>query len=237
MLHYHRLRDARGAGDDAPRGGGVSSIGSGKSVYYMVKVLLAIFIGLAGAARPRAGRCRARRRGAEDLMDTVFNSSRSSLRAACCCVVLELVAGAAFSSATRCSGCSRASVMLALAIWRGAADGSRATSSGSSMPPNALFFVAFGFVLVLLLHFSLAVSRLTDQSKVLAQRLALLEERARRAPSEDPAHADSDAMSSSARSAIERPRRRGRALTPTAPRTCEGRCAHCSTSCVKTTRW
>jgi hypothetical protein len=37
--------------------------------------------------------------------------------------------------------------------------------------------VAFAFVLVLLLHFSLAVSRLTDQTKVLAQRLALLEER------------------------------------------------------------
>ena len=30
---------------------------------------------------------------------------------------------------------------------------------------------------MLLLHFSVAVSRLTDQSKVLAQRLALLEER------------------------------------------------------------
>ena len=44
-------------------------------------------------------------------------------------------------------------------------------------PPNALFLVAFGFVLVLLLHFSLAVSRLSDQTKVLAQRLALLEER------------------------------------------------------------
>jgi hypothetical protein len=30
-----------------PRGRGRSSIGSGKSLYYMVKVLLAIFIGLA----------------------------------------------------------------------------------------------------------------------------------------------------------------------------------------------
>jgi hypothetical protein len=29
------------------RGGGVSSIRSGKSAYYMVKVLLAIFVGLA----------------------------------------------------------------------------------------------------------------------------------------------------------------------------------------------
>ena len=43
--------------------------------------------------------------------------------------------------------------------------------------PNALFFVALGFVLLLLLHFSAAMSRLTDQSKVLAQRQAILEQR------------------------------------------------------------
>ena len=51
---------------------------------------------------------------------------------------------------------------------------------GVAYPPNALFVVAFGFVLVLLLHFSLAVSRLADQSKLLAQRQALLEERLNR---------------------------------------------------------
>jgi hypothetical protein len=50
---------------------------------------------------------------------------------------------------------------------------------GIASPPNALFVTALGFVLVLLLHFSVAVSRLSDQSKVLAQRLALLEERLR----------------------------------------------------------
>ena len=48
---------------------------------------------------------------------------------------------------------------------------------GIVYPPNALFLVAFGFVLVLLLHFSLAVSRLSDQTKLLAQRLAILEQR------------------------------------------------------------
>lgn len=67
-------------------------------------------------------------------------------------------------------------VLLGLAIWRGALE-ELAALVGIASPPNALFFVAFGFVLVLLLHFSVAVSRLTDQSKVLAQRLALLEER------------------------------------------------------------
>lgn len=70
-------------------------------------------------------------------------------------------------------------VLLALAVWR---DLLALVSSalGIAAPPNALFFVALAFVLALLLHFSLAVSRLTDQSKVLAQRLALLEERVRR---------------------------------------------------------
>jgi hypothetical protein len=71
-------------------------------------------------------------------------------------------------------------VLLALAIWRGLLE-DIAQVIGVAYPPNALFFVAFAFVLVLLLHFSLAVSRLTDQTKVLAQRLALLEERQRRA--------------------------------------------------------
>ena len=70
-------------------------------------------------------------------------------------------------------------VLLALAIWKGLlSDLSRAI--GIIYPPNALFLIAFGFVLVLLLHFSLAVSRLSDQTKVLAQRLSLLEERHQR---------------------------------------------------------
>lgn len=70
-------------------------------------------------------------------------------------------------------------VLLGLAIWRGALD-KIAEALGVAYPPNALFIVAFGFVLWLLLHFSVAISRLSDQSKILAQRLALLEERVRR---------------------------------------------------------
>ena len=69
-------------------------------------------------------------------------------------------------------------VLLALAVWRGALS-TLADALGIIYPPNALFLIAFGFVLFLLMHFSLAISRLSDQSKVLAQRLALLEERVR----------------------------------------------------------
>ena len=70
-------------------------------------------------------------------------------------------------------------VMLALAGWRGALE-RLAHTLGIIAAPNALFFVAVGFIVVLLLHFSAAVSRLTDQSKVLAQRLAIMEQRMRR---------------------------------------------------------
>jgi hypothetical protein len=68
-----------------------------------------------------------------------------------------------------------AAVLLGLSVWRGLLE-TVADAIGVAYPPNALFLIAFGFVLVLLLHFSLAVSRLSDQTKVLAQRLALLEE-------------------------------------------------------------
>jgi hypothetical protein len=71
-----------------------------------------------------------------------------------------------------------AAVLLALAIWKGLLE-ELASAIGIIYPPNALFVIAFGFVLLLLLHFSLAVSRLSDQTKVLAQRLALLEKRMR----------------------------------------------------------
>ena len=67
-------------------------------------------------------------------------------------------------------------LLIALAVWEGLLT-EAAEVIGISYPPSALFVIAFGFVILLLLHFSVAVSRLTDQSKVLAQRLALLEAR------------------------------------------------------------
>jgi hypothetical protein len=70
-------------------------------------------------------------------------------------------------------------VLLGLSVW-GDLLNRIADLIGVAYPPNALFLIAFGFVLVLLLHFSLAVSRLSDQTKVLAQRLALMEERLHR---------------------------------------------------------
>lgn len=69
-------------------------------------------------------------------------------------------------------------VLLGLAIWRGVLE-EIADAIGVAYPPNALFLIAFLFTLLLLLHFSVVISRLADQTKVLAQRLAQLEARLR----------------------------------------------------------
>lgn len=91
-------------------------------------------------------------------------------------VVLELVRRRRLMERYALLWLLSAIVLMGLGLWKnGLIHISRAI--GIVYPPNALFFVAFGFVLLLLLHFSSAVSRLSDQTKVLAQRLALLEER------------------------------------------------------------
>lgn len=93
-------------------------------------------------------------------------------------VVLEFVRRKRFLERYALMWLFSALVLLALSLWQGALEG-LAAAVGINYPPNALFLVAFGFVLILLLHFSLAVSKLSDQTKVLAQRVALLEERQR----------------------------------------------------------
>jgi hypothetical protein len=67
-------------------------------------------------------------------------------------------------------------VLLALALWKGLLT-TLAHAIGIYYPPSALFVFAFGFILVMLLHFSLVISRLADQNKVLAQQLGLLRQR------------------------------------------------------------
>lgn len=67
-------------------------------------------------------------------------------------------------------------VLLLLAIWKGLLN-EIAHAIGIYYAPSALFVIAFGFILVLLLHFSLVISRLADQNKVLAQRVGMLQQR------------------------------------------------------------
>jgi hypothetical protein len=69
--------------------------------------------------------------------------------------------------------------LFVLAIWRDLLEiGSDAL--GIAVPANALFLVAFAVIFVLLLHFSVATSRLGDETKILAQEVARLDEELRR---------------------------------------------------------
>jgi hypothetical protein len=70
--------------------------------------------------------------------------------------------------------------VLVLALWKGLLS-TLAHAAGISYLPSALFAVAFLFVLVMLVHFSMTISRLSDQNTMLAQRLALLQQRLDRA--------------------------------------------------------
>jgi hypothetical protein len=67
-------------------------------------------------------------------------------------------------------------VLLGLAVWKDLLV-TVSTAVGIYYAPSALFAVTLAFVLMLLLHFSLVISRLADQNKVLAQKLSLLQQR------------------------------------------------------------
>jgi hypothetical protein len=87
--------------------------------------------------------------------------------------------------------------MLVLAVWR---DGLKtlANAVGVHSPPNALFLVALGVVFILLLHFSIATSRLSEETKILAQEVARLdaETKAAREASSNGGPADEEANGS-----------------------------------------
>jgi hypothetical protein len=67
-------------------------------------------------------------------------------------------------------------VLLVLSLWRGGLNTIAGWFGISGYPPAILFAVGILFILLVLLHYSTVISRLSDQSTILAQRLALLEE-------------------------------------------------------------
>jgi len=64
--------------------------------------------------------------------------------------------------------------LVVLAVWRDLLEFG-ADLLGIAYPPNALFIVAFAVAFILLLHFSVAISRLSEETKILAQEVARLD--------------------------------------------------------------
>jgi Uncharacterized conserved protein (DUF2304). len=70
-------------------------------------------------------------------------------------------------------------VLLVLSLWRSSVNTIAGWAGVRGYPPAVLFAVATLFILVVLLHYSTVVSKLSDQNVILAQRLALLEAKLR----------------------------------------------------------
>jgi hypothetical protein len=69
-------------------------------------------------------------------------------------------------------------VLLVLSIWTGGLD-VLADVMGIQLPANAIFILAFAMIFLLLLNFSVATSRLSEETKILAQESARLEQELR----------------------------------------------------------
>ena len=97
-------------------------------------------------------------------------------------VVLELVRGRRLKERYALLWLATGVVLLVLSAWRGGLNTIAGWLGVTSYPPAVLFAVATLFILLVLLHYSTVISKLTDENVELAQRLALLEERVGRPP-------------------------------------------------------
>ena len=70
-------------------------------------------------------------------------------------------------------------MLLVFALWRDALN-VLAKTVGIAYPPSALFLLAALFILLVLLHYSTVISELAERNLVLAQRIALLEQKLKR---------------------------------------------------------
>jgi hypothetical protein len=93
-----------------------------------------------------------------------------------CLLIFELVRRKHLMERYAILWLTAAVTVLVLSIWTGLLT-KISHAAGISYLPSALFAVAFLFVLVMLVHFSMTISRLAHQNTVLAQRLALLQQR------------------------------------------------------------
>jgi len=91
-------------------------------------------------------------------------------------VVLELIRGRRLKERYALLWLATGAVLLVLSAWRGGLNTIAGWVGVSTYPPAVLFAVATLFILLVLLHYSTVISKLTDENVDLAQRVALLEE-------------------------------------------------------------
>ena len=88
-------------------------------------------------------------------------------------VVVELIRRGALKERYSLLWLLAGGVLLVLSLWRSMLD-AVSLLIGIYYPPSFLFLLAFLFLLVITLHFSVVISGLSEKNKRLAQELALL---------------------------------------------------------------
>jgi len=112
-------------------------------------------------------------------------------------VVLELIRGRRLKERYALLWLATGVVLLVLSAWRGGLNTVAGWLGVTTYPPAVLFAVATLFILLVLLHYSTVISRLTDENVDLAQRVALLEERMRAVEGETTEGVESTSVSRS----------------------------------------
>jgi hypothetical protein len=92
-------------------------------------------------------------------------------------VVLELIRSRRLRERYALLWLATGAVLLVLSAWRDALNTIAGWVGVTGYPPAVLFAVGILFILLVLLHYSTVISKLADQNVILAQRLALLENR------------------------------------------------------------
>ena len=97
-------------------------------------------------------------------------------------IVLELIRSRRLKERYALLWLATGVVLLVFSAWRDALNTLAGWLGVTGYPPAVLFAVATLFILLVLLHYSIVLSKLTDENVELAQRIALLEERVSRTP-------------------------------------------------------
>lgn len=94
-------------------------------------------------------------------------------------IVLELIRGRRLKERYALLWLATGVVLLILSLWRGALTTTAGWVGVETYPPAILFAAATLFIIVVLLHYSTVLSRLTDDNVRLAQEIGLIRERLR----------------------------------------------------------
>ena len=169
MAIRHKIRVTEVPVTMREREHGRSSISALGSVYYMIKVLLALFVDL--FRRDIAPPWRSHDPAPH------LDRRRPSVSLLLLLVVFELIRSRRLRERYAILWLATGLVLVALSVWRDGLEHDRRWFGVSTLPAGGAVRVGLLFVIIVLLHYSTVISRLSDQNTILAQRLALLESR------------------------------------------------------------